>query len=188
MQEEINKYMAWTIALRGLITIIFGLLLMFYNFEALVVFVSVFGVFYLVDGFIVFFESFASKKYGNENWYLQLIEGIFRVLFGIFILYFPVLTSLSYVVVIQIVFGVWILLTGLGSIAAGFSLGKGFLGTIFFILLGIFLFSVGLPFVINPILNIERFISIVSIIVILNGIISLAGALLLKNQHSLKTK
>lgn len=186
MQEEINKYMAWSIALRGLITIIFGLLLMFYPFDAIVLFVSVFGVFYLVDGFIVFFESFASKKYGNPNWYLLLIEGIFRVLFGIFILYFPVLTSLSYVVVIQIVFGVWILLSGLGSIAAGFSLSKGFLGTVFFILLGIFLFSAGLPFVINPIANIARFISIVSIIFILDGIISLMGALLLKNQNSSK--
>ena len=188
MQEEINKYMAWTIALRGLITIIFGLLLMFFNLEALVVFVSVFGVFYLVDGFIVFFESFASKKYGNENWYLLLMEGIFRVLFGVFILYFPVITTFSYIVVIQIVFGVWILLSALGSIAAGFSLSKVFLGTVFFFLFGIFLFSAGLPFVIKPISNIPSFISIVSIILILNGIIGLIGALLLKNQHSLKSK
>jgi len=188
MDQELNKFMAWTIALRGLIAIIFGLILMFFKFDAAVFFITVFGMFFVIDGFFVVFESFTEKKAGDKRWYVQLIDGILKVLIGMFVLYFPVFSSLTYLVVIQIIVGVWALLTGLGSIAAGFSLAKGFLSTVLYIIIGIYLFIVGLSFVLNPITNVERFIFLVGLVIVSFGVINLGAALLLRNEKSVAVK
>lgn len=107
----------WTVFLRGVFSIIFGLLALFAPGLTLVALVLFFGVYALVDGITAVFTSFRTQEH-NRHWWLHLIEGAVGILAGILVLIWPGIATLTLLMVIA----AWAFLTGITQIVAAFRL------------------------------------------------------------------
>jgi uncharacterized membrane protein HdeD (DUF308 family) len=96
------------LALRGLVAVLFGLVILFWPGLILAVLSLLFGIYALVDGGVVLVPALRSSDRGARRW-LPLAEGTVGVIAGLAALLWPGLTSsgLLYVIV------GWALVTGI---------------------------------------------------------------------------
>ncbi len=83
----------WSLALRGLVAVLFGLAALFLPGLVLEVLILFFGAYALVDGIFALVAAFRSSGHGMRR-PLLLIEGVIGILFGILALFWPVSPSL----------------------------------------------------------------------------------------------
>ena len=83
----------WLIAARGALSIIFGILALFWPEPTKLILVLLFGVFSIVDGIIAIAAGNASRGY-FERWWALLLEGITGVVIGVVVFYWPDVTTL----------------------------------------------------------------------------------------------
>jgi uncharacterized membrane protein HdeD (DUF308 family) len=95
----------WSLALRGLVAVLFGLAALFLPGLVLDVLILLLGAYALVDGILAVVAAFGSSGRGMRR-PLLLIEGVIGILFGIVTLFWPGLTALAlfYVVAFWAVF------------------------------------------------------------------------------------
>jgi uncharacterized membrane protein HdeD (DUF308 family) len=98
------------VALRGLVAVLFGLVIPFWPGLILAVLSLLFGIYALVDGGVVLVPALRSSDRGARRW-LPLAEGTVGVIAGLVAQLWPGLTSsgLLYVIV------GWALVTGASS-------------------------------------------------------------------------
>ncbi len=110
----------WAVALRGVVSILFGVLTLALPALTLAALVIMFGAYALVDGF---FNLIAAIRGGGDaarpRW-LMVLEGLVSIGAGIVTLVMPGLTTL----VLAYVIAGWALVTGALEIAAAFRLRK----------------------------------------------------------------
>lgn len=103
---------AWPLMLiRGLISIAFGCLIIFYPVLSLRLLMVFFGAYVLVWGGFTIFTAIASHK-SQPQWGVTLIEGLIALVIGISILVVP---KLSEIMVLYIV-ALWALITGVAQL------------------------------------------------------------------------
>jgi uncharacterized membrane protein HdeD (DUF308 family) len=140
------------LALRGLVALIFGLLVLFWPGLVLTVLALLFGIYAALDGAITLVPALRSQERGTQRT-LPLAEGAVGIVAGLVALLWPGLTTSGLVYVIA----VWALLTGVLKILTAILLraevengwllaGSGTLSVLFGILLVAFARS-DLPFV-----------------------------------------
>ena len=95
----------WVVALRGLAAIIFGILAFVVPGITLAVLVLLFGAYAIVDGALALYAAF---RFGGDNFWPALIEGIIGVGAGLVAFFYPGLTALALLFVIA----AWAILTG----------------------------------------------------------------------------
>jgi uncharacterized membrane protein HdeD (DUF308 family) len=131
------------LALRGLVALLFGLVVLFWPGLVLAVLALLFGIYAVVDGAITFLPALRSSDRGARRW-LPLTEGAVGVIAGLVALLWPGITlnRLVYVIV------AWALATGMLKILTAIVLraevengwllaGSGALSVLFGILLGV---------------------------------------------------
>src|SRR5215203_3213510 len=93
-RQRLNTLAAnWrALALRGLIALLFGLLVLFWPGLVLAVLALLFGIYAVVDGSITLVPALRSSGRGAQRW-LPLTEGAVGVLAGLSALLWPGLTS-----------------------------------------------------------------------------------------------
>jgi uncharacterized membrane protein HdeD (DUF308 family) len=106
----------WSLALRGLAGVLFGLLTFFLPGITLVTLVLLFAAYALVDGI---FNVFAFFRVASHHWAL-LIEGVIGIIAGVLTFAWPAITAL----VLLYVIAFWAIFTGLFEIIAGVRLRK----------------------------------------------------------------
>ncbi|HEV7842287.1 MAG TPA: HdeD family acid-resistance protein [Pyrinomonadaceae bacterium] len=122
----------WTLVLRGLVAIIFGLLTFVWPGISLVALVFLFGAYALVDGaFAIVAGIRAPREY--KRWWVLLIEGIFSVIAGVLAFAVPGITALFLLGLIA----AWAILTGVMEIVAAIQMRKYITGEWLMILSGI---------------------------------------------------
>ena len=84
----------WLIAVRGALSILFGILALFWPEPTKLILVLLFGVFSSVDGIIAIAAGTASRGY-FERWWALLLEGITGVIIGVLVFYWPGVTTLA---------------------------------------------------------------------------------------------
>lgn len=84
----------WTVALRGIITALFGLTILNSPGMTVLVLVTLFGGFSVVDGFTAIFSSALNRK-DVEGWWIIFIAGIIGVAVGVATLTWPAMTALT---------------------------------------------------------------------------------------------
>jgi uncharacterized membrane protein HdeD (DUF308 family) len=101
-QQRLNTFAAnWrALALRGLVALLFGLVVLFWPGLVLAVLALLFGIYAVVDGAITFVPALRSSERGARRW-LPLSEGAVGVIAGLIALLWPGLTidGLVYVIV-----------------------------------------------------------------------------------------
>lgn len=83
----------WSLLLRGLVALLFGLLTLFAPGATLMALTIWFAIFVLVDGVFLIAAAFTGRK-DNEHWWLLLIEGLVALAFGVLALRVPGVTTL----------------------------------------------------------------------------------------------
>jgi uncharacterized membrane protein HdeD (DUF308 family) len=105
----------WTVALRGILAIVFGIVALAFPGITLVSLALVFGAYVFVDGVFAIVGAFGHR--GREAvWYV--LDGILGIAVGVATFFFPAITAQALVFLI----GLWAILTGIFEVVAGFEL------------------------------------------------------------------
>ena len=121
----------WLILLRGIVFILFGVVALANPGATLVVLITLFGAFALVDGLLGIWNAFATRG-ASDNWWILLIEGFVGVLFGYLALRAPGLTAA--VLLLYIAF--WAMITGALRVITAIRLRKEIQGEWFLVMSG----------------------------------------------------
>jgi uncharacterized membrane protein HdeD (DUF308 family) len=130
----------WVVALRGVLSILFGLAALFFTGPAILSLVILFSAYMLADGIFAIAAGVRAAS-NRERWGLLILEGIVDIAVGVVAFLWPAITVIAFVLLMA----AWSLVSGALSLAASFRLNKDHgrwwlaLGGIASILLGVML-------------------------------------------------
>ena len=113
----------WVLLLRGLIAIVFGVLVWFQPGISLVALVLLFGAYTLADGILGIWTAVTGRK-EHEHWWVLLLWGLIGVGVGILTFLVPGVTALALLFYIAI----WAIATGVLEIVAAIRLRREITG------------------------------------------------------------
>lgn len=119
-QDALSEVLAdkwWTVGLRGLIGIIFGLICIFVPAAAILTLIIFFSAYMLVDGALAIASGIKAARNG-KRWGLLILEGIVDLAAGAIAFVWPGITAVAFVLLV----GVWAFISGGLLVAAAFSL------------------------------------------------------------------
>lgn len=135
----------WSLVLRGLAAIAFGVLAFAWPQITLTALVFLWGAYALVDG--AFAIAAGVKSYGeNKRWWVLLLEGILGVAAGLVAFLVPGITALALLILIA----AWAMVTGAFEIAAAIQLRKHIKGEWLLALAGVASVLFALALLFNP--------------------------------------
>src|SRR5579884_4368277 len=105
----------WALIIRGIVAILFGLAALLWPGLTVIVLVSLFGAFALIDGIFAVVAAIGARGRGNWGW--LLIGGIIGILIGIVTFFWPGITALILLDIIAI----WAILTGIFDFVVAFA-------------------------------------------------------------------
>ncbi|HLV37038.1 MAG TPA: HdeD family acid-resistance protein [Spirillospora sp.] len=109
----------WIYLVRGIASILFGLLALFMPGLTLMMLLAAFAAYAIVDGAATLFAAFASR--GTDNrWWMGLLEGAIGVIAGLAAILWPDVAGFTLLMVIA----AWAVLTGILQVAAAIRLRK----------------------------------------------------------------
>jgi len=108
----------WLIALLGLISILFGLLVFHHTWETVAVIGFIVGLFWVIAGIGDFYGAYVHRGAGGRG--LLIVAGILGVVVGTLALVYPGLS----LTIIAFLFGLWLVLYGIIEIAVSMQLRR----------------------------------------------------------------
>ena len=105
----------WALLIRGIVALLFGIAAILWPGITVIVLVSLFGAFALVDG--IFSVIAAIGERGHNNWGWLLIGGLIGIIIGIITFFWPHITALILLDLIAI----WAILTGIFDFVVAFA-------------------------------------------------------------------
>ncbi len=135
----------WAWALRGAAAIIFGLLTFIWPGISLLILVTLFGAYALVDGIFAIVAAFSRHRAEGQRWLLAL-AGMVGIVAGVFTFLWPGVTALGLLYIIA----VWALVTGVLEIVAAIRLRREIRGEWALIVGGVLTVLFGLALAISP--------------------------------------
>jgi uncharacterized membrane protein HdeD (DUF308 family) len=103
----------WLLLIRGLASLIFGILALIWPGLTVLTLIIFFGAFAIVDG-VFAIGSAIRRAERRVEWWPELIEGILGIIIGLIAFIWPGLTALGLLYII----GAWAVITGITEIAA----------------------------------------------------------------------
>ena len=107
----------WTVGLRGLLGIAFGLICLLVPAAAILSLVLLFSAYMLVDGVFAIAAGIKAARNG-ERWGLLILEGVVDIAAGAIAFLWPAITAVAFVFLVA----VWAIISGALMLAAAFSL------------------------------------------------------------------
>lgn len=135
----------WVVTVRGVLAVIFGVVTIMWPGPTLLVLITLFGAYALVDGIFAVVAGIASRG-ENQRWWAMLLEGVAGILLGLLTFRWPGTTAL---VLVYFIAG-WALLTGVLEIVAAIQLRQIITGEWALILGGIVSVIFGVLLVVAP--------------------------------------
>lgn len=107
----------WTIALRGVIAVLFGLIALAAPGAALLSLALVFGAYLLVDGVVDLYVTWRAYS-ANAPWGALLGEAVLNIIMGLIALVIPAAAVFAFIILLS----VWALVTGVLELVAAYRL------------------------------------------------------------------
>ena len=106
----------WLLALRGLLTLLFGILALVWPGPTLTVLILFFGAYAFVDGIFALVAAFTHRP--GSHWWALLLEGVAGIGIGVITFLWPEITG----AVLLALIAAWALVTGIFEIVAAIRL------------------------------------------------------------------
>jgi uncharacterized membrane protein HdeD (DUF308 family) len=158
----------WLLALRGVAAIIFGILALIVPGVTLLVLVSFFGAYALVDGVLAVITSLQHRA-ENNRWWVLLIEGLAGVAVGILTFVMPGITLIS----LYFFIAAWALITGVMEIIGAIRLRREIRNEWALGLSGLISVILGILLIANPAAGVSGLVFAVGIYAIFFGVLEL---------------
>jgi uncharacterized membrane protein HdeD (DUF308 family) len=165
----------WTLVVRGIFAIIFGILAFFWPGLTLVTLVILFGAYVLVDGVFAIVGAIGGWGKRDDHW-LLLLEGLLGVGIGILTFRTPGITA----IVLLMFIAAWALATGVLEIVGAIRLRKEITGEFWLILSGIASILVAILLMIFPLAGALSLLWLISIYAVVFGVLLIASGLKLR--------
>ncbi|MFH1454123.1 MAG: HdeD family acid-resistance protein [Armatimonadota bacterium] len=167
----------WSLALRGLAAIAFGVIAFAWPGLTVALLVIFFGAFVLVDGVFAIVGSFIFKG-GISKWWVLLVEGLIGVVIGIIVFVRPDFAAAFLVVLIA----VWAMVTGVLELAAAVTLRKVLPDIWLLVIMGLLSLVFGILLISQPLAGAIALIWIIAVYAIFFGVMLIALAFTLKGM------
>jgi len=165
----------WLLALRGVLAMIFGVLVFLWPVGGWIVMVASFAAYALVGGSFAIAAALTGDG-GGRRWWALLIEGLLGIAAGVLTLVWPGLTQLALLAFIA----AWAIATGIFSVVAAIRLRKEIQGEWLLALNGILSVAFGVLLVLWPAEGLLAVAWLVAAYAFADGVLSLALAFRLR--------
>ena len=169
----------WTLVVRGIAAIVFGLLAWFKPGITLAVLVLFFGVYVLIDGAIALFTAFSKRVPEDSRWLVGLL-GALGVLIGVLTLWRPAAAAVALLLYIA----AWSLVMGVLQIVAAIRLRKEIRGEFWLGLAGALSIALAVLILVSPGAGALSLIWIIAGFAVLYGITLLMLGFKVKKLHT----
>jgi uncharacterized membrane protein HdeD (DUF308 family) len=172
----------WLVALRGVVSILFGVVALFLPFATLAVLVIFFGAYMFVDGAFALFSAIRFR-HEREKWVPLLIEGLVGLAVGAVAFAYPGITALAGLFTLAF----WALVTGILEIVAGIRLRRDPAAAkteLMLILSGVLSIVLGIFFVAMPIAGLLASVWVIGTYAIVFGILMVGFGFRLRAIHN----
>ncbi len=165
------------VLLRGIVSLILGILILVWPQLSLGVFLLLFGVFALVDGVFSLFHAIGRAMNG-QSWVLRLLTGLFGIGVGIVVFVWPGITA----VVLVYIIAAWALATGIVEIVTAIEFRQQLTGEWLLAATGIISVLFGLLLFVNPAAGVLALAILIGIYFVILGILLLVLAFQLPSR------
>ena len=165
----------WMFLARGILSILLGLIAIFWPEVAFASLVLIVGVFALVNGVIAIISAFTSNA-KSENWWWLILEGALGILLGAITIFQPQAMARVWLILIA----AWLIVAGIFEVITAIAIRKVIEGEFWMILAGVVSVLFGFLLLASPSLGIAAIGIIIGLFAILFGIIFILLAIGLK--------
>lgn len=168
---EQTRYHWRVLLIRGIIAVLFGLLVVAQPAWTILALVYLFGAYALIDGIMAVVGSLQERS-TSSHWWELLIRGIVGIIVGLLVFFWPDKTVLGLFFLV----GIWAIVTGVLELIAAFALPGG-LGLEWPLVLGgVLLLILGIVFVRHPVASMTFLVWILGLFAIVYGVVQFARA------------
>lgn len=118
-ERSAAKTLWWLVLLRGILSVIFGIIALVSPGIALLALVFVFGFYAILDGITAIGIGIRNRA-TEPHWIWSIVQGVISVIAGIVALVLPGLTALTLLLII----GIWAIILGVAEIFEAFAARK----------------------------------------------------------------
>ncbi len=174
---EFSKNWKWMIV-RGIVSIIFGIVVVFYPFAAATGLALFFGAYVFADGVFAIVSIFTSHAARAHFWSF-LIEGIVGIAAGILTFFLPEITLYGLALLVSF----WAVITGILEIISAIKLRKIIDSEFLMIVSGLLSIVFGILVFVRPLAGIVVMIYLIGIYAVLFGILSIFFGISMRKLH-----
>ncbi len=168
----------WVLLIRGILTILFGVIAWVNPLMTLAVLVMVFAAYAIVDGvFSIVMSLTAPKAY--RGWLWLLASGIAGIIIGALTFLWPGVTAVLLLYWIL----TWLVITGVFQVIAGIRLRKEIDGEVLLVLGGLLSVAFGLYLMANPAVGALAVLWMIAFYAVIAGILMIVVAFRLKGTR-----
>jgi len=168
----------WTIALRGVAAIVFGLIALFLPADALLALILVFSAFALVNGISTIIMAFRERN-AYSRWWVLFLQGALSVVVGVIAFIWPGLTTFTLLYFIAF----WAITSGVFEIIAAIEMRKVINNEWFLALSGVLSIIFGVLLIIYPSSGALALVWLIGSYSIVFGVMLLLVAFRLRSHH-----
>ena len=174
---EFSKNWKWIIV-RGIISVIFGIVVVFYPFTAATVLALFFGAYIFADGVFAIVSIFTSRAARAHFWSF-LIEGIAGIAAGILTFFLPEMTLYGLVLLVS----VWAFVTGIFEIISAIKLRRIIEGEFLMIASGLLSVVFAVLVFLKPFAGIVVLIYLIGMYAVMFGILLVFLGFSMRKHH-----
>ena len=169
----------WTFLIRGIVAIIFGIVIVMHPVVSIAVFVIFFAAFAFADGVMALIAAFRTDV--HRGW--LILGGVLGVGLGLLAFFEPLFTLATLALVLAYTVAAWALLTGVVGVVFAIRMREQIANEWFYIIVGVLSFILGVYLLANPGLALAVWVWYVAFYAFLAGIGLIAFAFKLKGYH-----
>jgi uncharacterized membrane protein HdeD (DUF308 family) len=170
----------WTVILRGIVAIAFGILAFAWPAITLSTLVLLFGGYALVDGIFTLFAAIGHRR--RENRWLLVLESVVSIWAGVVTLRSPALTA----VVLVFFISIWAMATGVLRIVAAIHLRKEISGEVWLALSGVLSIFLALMLMLRPVIGALTLVWVIAGYALVLGIFEIMLGIELRRPHTVR--
>jgi uncharacterized membrane protein HdeD (DUF308 family) len=167
----------WAPLLRGVLAIVFGIVLLVMPLASVVTLVFLFGGFALADGVLAIVQALRFAHPDSGRWWVTIVQGLIGIAIGVVTFFYPGITATT----LGLLVAAWAIMTGVFEIATAIRLRRVIKNEFFLVLAGIASLVLGLVLVVFPLGALLLIVYVIAAYAFVSGIALVALAFRLRS-------